>query len=207
MDRHARERDGGSEASQSVTSGPAALGRFQVGPSGVAAHGGVHPHRTRHGGARTWWPTARSRGGLPTSWSANHADRVLGRVSMQPSGNRFEALEPIRQGIRERGGIGEGVARGLRSGTTTGRTLDFQQEVAFFGIESELRAGARRQRRCGALRPHAKGESVVGTELRDDRGTPPGLARVQTDAAVDAREIRRSPAQVRRDLVGLDAAA
>ena len=30
-------------------------------------------------------------------------------------GNRFEALEPIRQGIRERfGGIGDGVARGLR---------------------------------------------------------------------------------------------
>ena len=30
-------------------------------------------------------------------------------------GTRFEALEPIRQGIRERfGGIGEGVARGLR---------------------------------------------------------------------------------------------
>ena len=55
----------------------------------------------------------------------------------------------------------------------------------------ELRAGARRQRRCGALHPHAKGESVVGTELRDDRGTPPGLARVQTDVqqAVDAREI------------------
>ena len=28
-------------------------------------------------------------------------------------GNRFEALEPIRQGVRERfGGIGDGVARG-----------------------------------------------------------------------------------------------
>ena len=30
-------------------------------------------------------------------------------------GTRFEALEPIRQGVRERfGGIGDGVARGLR---------------------------------------------------------------------------------------------
>ena len=38
----------------------------------------------------------------------------------------------------------------------------------------ELRAGARRQRRRGALHPHAEGESVVGAELRDDRGAPPG---------------------------------
>ena len=55
-------------------------------------------------------------------------------------GNRFEALEPIRQGIRERfGGIGEGVARGLRLRHNHGSNYladDFQQEVAFFGIES-----------------------------------------------------------------------
>ena len=56
----------------------------------------------------------------------------------------------------------------------------------------ELRAGARRQRRRGALHPHAEGESVVGAELRDDRGAPPGLARVQADVqrAVDAGEVR-----------------
>ena len=51
-----------------------------------------------------------------------------------------EALEPIRQGIRERfGGIGEGVARGLRLRHDHGSNYladDFQQEVAFFGIES-----------------------------------------------------------------------
>ena len=55
-------------------------------------------------------------------------------------GTRFEALEPIRQGIRERfGGIGEGVARGLRLRHDHGSNYladDFQQEVAFFGIES-----------------------------------------------------------------------
>ena len=39
-------------------------------------------------------------------------------------GTRFEALEPIRQGVRARfGTIGEGVARGLVFGTTTGRTI------------------------------------------------------------------------------------
>ena len=55
-------------------------------------------------------------------------------------GTRFEALEPIRQGIRERfGGIGDGVARGLRLRHDHGSNDladDFQQEVAFFGIES-----------------------------------------------------------------------
>ena len=68
-------------------------------------------------------------------------------------GTRFEALESIRQGIRERfGGIGDGVARGLRLRHDHGSNYladDFQQEVAFFGIQSSprLRAGARRQRR------------------------------------------------------------
>ena len=39
------------------------------------------------------------------------------------SGNRFEALEPVREGVRERfGDIGDGVARGLRCATTTART-------------------------------------------------------------------------------------
>ena len=55
-------------------------------------------------------------------------------------GTRFEALEPIRQGMRERfGGIGDGVARGLRLRHDHGSNYladDFQQEIAFFGIDS-----------------------------------------------------------------------
>ena len=55
-------------------------------------------------------------------------------------GTRFEALEPIRQGIRERfGPIGDGVADGLRlrhDHSSNYLADDFQQEVAFFGIES-----------------------------------------------------------------------
>ena len=55
-------------------------------------------------------------------------------------GSRFEALEPIRQGVRERfGAIGKGVAHGLRLRHDHGSNYladDFQQEVAFFGIES-----------------------------------------------------------------------
>ena len=48
--------------------------------------------------------------------------------------------EPIRQGVRERfGGIGDGAARGLRLRHDHGSNYladDFQQEVAFFGIDS-----------------------------------------------------------------------
>ena len=113
-------------------------------------------------------------------------------------GNRFEALEPIRQGIRERfGGIGDGVARGLRLRHDHGSNYladDFQQEVAFFGIESSPSFVREPEGNgvAGALHPHAEGESVVGAELRDDRGAPPGLARVQADVqrAVDAGEVR-----------------
>ena len=58
----------------------------------------------------------------------------------------------------------------------------------------QLRAGARRQRRRGALHPDAQGERLVGAELRDDRATPPRLTRVQADVqrAVDAGEVRLS---------------
>ena len=115
-------------------------------------------------------------------------------------GTRFEALEPIRQGIRERfGGIGDGVARGLRRRHDHGSNYladDFSTggRVLRHRKFPELRAGARRQRRRGALHPHAEGESVVGAELRDHRGTPPGLACVQADIqrTVDAGEIRLS---------------
>ena len=50
------------------------------------------------------------------------------------SGTRFEVLQPIRKGVRERfGGIGEGIARGLRFRHDHGSNYqadDFQQEVA-----------------------------------------------------------------------------
>ena len=131
-------------------------------------------------------------------------------------GTRFEALEPIRQGIRERfGGIGDGVARGRRLRHDHGSNDvadDCQQEGRVLRHRKlpELRAGARRQRRRGALHPHAEGASVVGAELRDDRGAPPGLLafkRTYNEQWMLEKYDYRSPAQVRRDLFGLDAAA
>ena len=108
-------------------------------------------------------------------------DRVH-RAPCRQARERFEALEPIRQGIRERfGGIGDGVARGLRLRHDHGSNYladDFQQEVAFFGIESspsfvrEPEGNGVAERFIRTL----KENGLVDTELRDDRGAPPGFA-------------------------------
>ena len=61
----------------------------------------------------------------------NHAAR---------SGNRFEALEPVRQGVlRHFGAIEKDVAKGLSLRHDHGSNYlsgDFQDEIAFLGIES-----------------------------------------------------------------------
>jgi putative transposase len=53
---------------------------------------------------------------------------------------RFEALEPVRQGVRRHfGAFGEGIARGLALRHDHGSQYmadDFQKEIAFLGIES-----------------------------------------------------------------------
>jgi len=53
---------------------------------------------------------------------------------------RFEALEPLRQGVRHYfGAFGEGIARGLALRHDHGSQYvshDFQREIAFLGIES-----------------------------------------------------------------------
>ena len=93
-------------------------------------------------------PARRHIGQPPTCGHDVHGDADLSswpsitvhRVHPGKRGTRFEALEPIRQGVRERfGPISDGVARGLRLRHDHGSNYladDFQQEVAFFGIES-----------------------------------------------------------------------
>ena len=56
------------------------------------------------------------------------------------SGNRFEALEPLRQGVREQfGGFDQGIAAGLAIRHDHGSAYmsdDFQQELTFLGMTS-----------------------------------------------------------------------
>jgi len=61
-------------------------------------------------------------------------------IHVAKRGTRFEALEPVRQAVREQfGGFAEGVACGVRLRHDHGsqfRSDDFRNEVAFLGIAS-----------------------------------------------------------------------
>ena len=61
---------------------------------------------------------------------------------------------------------------------------------------TELRAGTRRQWGRRALHPHVEGELLVGAELRDDRGAPPGLARVQAGRTTSSGCLRSTTIEV-----------
>ena len=133
-----------------------------------------------------------------------------------PRGNRFEALEPIRQGVRERlGDIGDGIARGLRLRHDHGSNSladDFQQEVAFFGIESSP-----------SFVREPEGNGVAERFIRTLKENLLWVRRFDTIEALRLALLEfkrtyneqwmlekyhdRSPAQVRRDLVGLAKAA
>ena len=131
-------------------------------------------------------------------------------------GTRFEALEPIRQGIRERfGGIGEGVARGLRLRHDHGSNYladDFQQEVAFFGIESspsfvrEPEGNGVAERFIRTLKENLLWVRSFAT-IEELRLALLAFKRTDNEQWMLEKYDYRSPAQVRRDLVGLDAAA
>jgi transposase InsO family protein len=132
------------------------------------------------------------------------------------SGSRFEALEPIRQGMRERfGGIGEGVARGLRLRHDHGSNYladDFQQEVAFFGIESspsfvrEPEGNGVAERFIRTLKENLLWVRSFQT-IEDLRLALLEFKRTYNEQWMLEKYNYRSPAQARRDLVGLDAAA
>ena len=131
-------------------------------------------------------------------------------------GTRFEALEPIRQGIRERfGGIGAGVARGLRLRHDHGSNDladDFQQE-------SRSSASTAPRASCGSPKATASRSASsarcrriccgCGASRRSRSSAWPLLEFKRTDNEQWMLEKYdyRSPAQVRRDLLGLDAAA
>ena len=131
-------------------------------------------------------------------------------------GTRFEALEPIRQGIRERfGGIGDGVARGLRLRHDHGSNDladDFQQEVAFFGIESspsfvrEPEGNGVAERFIRTLKENLLWVRSFAT-IEALRLALLAFKRTDNEQWMLEKDDYRSPAQVRRDLVGLDAAA
>ena len=131
-------------------------------------------------------------------------------------GTRFEAREPIRQGIRERfGGIGDGVARGLRLRHDHGSNYladDVQQAVAFFGIESspsfvrEPEGNGVAERFIRTLKENLLWVRSFET-IEALRLALLEFKRTYNEQWMLEKYDYRSPAQVRRDLLGLDAAA
>src|SRR4051795_7246448 len=70
--------------------------------------------------------------------AVDHCNSECIGIHASLSGNRFEALEPIRQGVREQfGGFDKGIAVGLSSRHDHGSAYmsdDFQRELAFLGM-------------------------------------------------------------------------
>ncbi|MFP5513363.1 MAG: transposase [Alphaproteobacteria bacterium] len=72
--------------------------------------------------------------------AVDHANSEVVGIHASKSGNRFEALEPVRQGVlRHFGAIGPGVAAGLKLRHDHGSNYmsgDFQAEIKCLGITS-----------------------------------------------------------------------
>jgi transposase InsO family protein len=72
--------------------------------------------------------------------AVDHCSAECVGIHAHARGTRFEALEPIRQGVRQRfGGFAQDVARGLALRHDHGSQYmsdHFQKEIAFLGIES-----------------------------------------------------------------------
>jgi transposase InsO family protein len=73
-------------------------------------------------------------------FAVDHCSMECVGIHAAKRGTRFEALEPIRQGVRNFfGGFGEGIARGLSLRHDHGSQFVsdlFQQEILFLGVES-----------------------------------------------------------------------
>ena len=110
---------------------------------------------------------------------------------------RFEALEPLRQGVRACfGAFAEGIAGGLKLRHDHGSQFvadDYQRELAFLGIASSP-AFVREPEGNGCVERFIRtlqGEPALGPPLRHHRGAAPGAARVQGHLQPDLD--RRAP--------------
>ncbi len=132
-------------------------------------------------------------------------------------GDRFEALEPLRQGVREHfGGFDRGIARGLAIRHDHGSAYlsdDFQRELSFLGMESspsfvrEPEGNGCAERFVRTLKEQLLWVRTFATvtELAEALGE---FKRTYNERWMIRRHGHRTPIQVRRDLVsGVQAAA
>ena len=114
---------------------------------------------------------------------------------------RFEALEPLRQGMRAGfGAFAEGIASGLKLRHDHGSQFvadDYQLELAFLGIESSP-AFVREPGGNGCVERfiRTQGEPALGPPLRHHRGAAPGPGRLSGHLQPDLD--RRAPRAIER---------
>jgi hypothetical protein len=79
-------------------------------------------------------------GQVPIFAMIDHCSACCLGIHVAKRGTRFEALEPVRQAVREQfGGLSEGIARGVKLRHDHGSQFmsdDFQREIRFLGLES-----------------------------------------------------------------------
>jgi len=131
-------------------------------------------------------------------------------------GTRFEALEPIRQGVRRHfGSFGSGVARGLKLRHDHGSqymSRDSQAEVAFLGIESSpafVRApegNGMAERFIRTLKEQLLWVRTFRT-VEEVRVALHEWLEIYNEQWLIGRHGHRSPTQVRRDLLAIRQAA
>ena len=132
------------------------------------------------------------------------------------SGNRFEALEPLRQGVREHfGGFAAEVAEGLAIRHDHGSAYmsdDFRRELAFLGAASspsfvrEPEGNGCAERFIRTLKENLLWVKTFATVTELSEALRE-FKRTYNERWLIGRHGHRTPAQVRRDLIGSKPAA
>ncbi|MBK4723063.1 DDE-type integrase/transposase/recombinase [Azospirillum sp. YIM DDC1] len=145
--------------------------------------------------------------------AVDHANSEVVGIHASKSGNRFEALEPVRQGVlRHFGSIGPGVAAGLKLRHDHGSNYmsgDFQAEIKCLGISSspsfvrEPEGNGVAERFIRTLKENFLWVHTFDT-IEDLRRALVEFARHYNETWLVARHGHRTPAQVRADQLGGD---
>jgi putative transposase len=119
-----------------------------------------------------------SEGAVTVFAAIDHCTAECVGIHAVKKATRFEALEPIRQGVREHfGSFSGGSAAGLRLRHDHGSVYmseDFQNEIKFIGIRilSSIRPAARRKWLHRALLSNLERTVALGQIFSQSRGAP-----------------------------------
>ena len=140
--------------------------------------------------------------------TVEHANSEVVGIHASRSASRFEALEPVRQGVhRCFGAIAPGVARGLKLRHDHGSNYmsgDFQDEIECLGIEAspsfvrEPQGNGVAERFIRTLKENLLWVTTFDT-IEELRAALVGFAKHYNETWLVARHGYRTPAQVRAD--------